>query len=170
MNPVLNIYSNTIIIIVIALLSCLTINRGIYLYFNSRYKDIDMRLKEHREKYGYTSLYPVINLKTNFETTNSDLDETKKEEKKKIYDLIKQDEKQLNILHYRFQLGISVILLVLSIIIKKTQIKFGLMLGAFINIFFTSIRSWSHINEGEKFSVTAGSLAVVIAFVIKFCK
>lgn len=170
MNSFLNIYSNSILIIVIAFLSCLTINRGIYLYFDSRYKDIDVRLKDHREKYGNTILYSIMNPKTNYETTDSKFDETTKEEKEKEYNLIRQDEKQLNILHYRFQLGISVILLLFSIIIKKQQIKFGLMLGALINIFFTSIRSWSHINEAEKFSVTAGSLAVVIAFVIKFCK
>ena len=159
-------YSNTLLIIVIALLTCLTLNRGIYLYFDKKYKNIDERLKEHRKKYGVNSSYPILNTKTQTEMTS----EVDKAEKGKMYDLIKDDEKNLNIMHYRIQLGGSVMILLVSMFIKKIQLKLGFMIGAFINIFYNSVRSWRHINEAEKFSITAISLAAVVGFVLKFCR
>jgi hypothetical protein len=151
-NTFAQIYSNSILVIVIALLTCLTLNRGIYLYFDKKYKNIEERLKDHRTKSGT-------------EVTNENV-----EEKNKEYDLIKEDEKKLNILYYRIQLGASVVILLVAICLKKMQLKMGFMIGAFINIFYNSVRNWRHINEGEKFSITAISLGAVITFVIKYCK
>lgn len=164
-------YSSSILVIVIALLTCLTINRGIYLYFDKKYKNIDERLKEYRKNYGYNGYnsYPILNSKTQTEMTSDINRDQEKEEGDKIYKLIKEDEKNLNIMHYRIQLGGSVVILLISMFMKKMQLKLGFMIGAFINIFYNSIRSWRHINEAEKFSITAMSLVAVVGFVLKFC-
>ena len=171
MGKFLNDYTNMIITIVIALLACLTINRGIYLYFDNQYKDIDKRIKEHHKKYKLNSYIPLINRKTNLEEIGNNVEDERnnvEDERNKNYNLIKDDEKKLNILHFRIQLLGSVILLLVSFFIKKNQIKFGFMIASFINIFFNSVRNWYNINEAEKFSITAISLFVVVFFVIKF--
>jgi len=181
MNIFLKNYINVIIIIVIVLLACLTMNRGIYLYFNNKYKNIDERLKEYDKKYKKNSLYiPNINSKTNLEQTGNEninsktnLEQTgneniNKEERLNEYNQIKEDEKKLNIQHFRIQLLGSVIVLILSFFIKKTQLKIGFLLAAFINIFINTLKSWYQINEAEKFSITAFSLIIIVIFVLKF--
>ena len=167
MNIFLKNYINVIIIIVIVLLACLTMNRGIYLYFNNKYKNIDERLKEYDKKYKKNSLYiPNINSKTNLEQTGNE--NINKEERLNEYNQIKEDEKKLNIQHFRIQLLGSVIVLILSFFIKKTQLKIGFLLAAFINIFINTLKSWYQINEAEKFSITAFSLIIIVIFVLKF--
>lgn len=167
MNDFVKNYFNVIIIIVIALLACLTMNRGIYLYFNNKYKNIDERLKEYDKKYKKNSQYiPNINPKTNLEQTGNE--NINKEERLNEYNQIKEDEKKLNVQHFRIQLLGSVIVLILSFFIKKTQLKIGFLLAAFINIFVNTLKSWYQINEAEKFSITAFSLIIIVIFVLKF--
>ena len=167
MNDFIKNYINVIIIIVIALLACLTMNRGIYLYFNNKYKNIDERLKDYDKKYKTNSLYiPNINPKTNLEQTGNE--NINKEERLNEYNQIKEDEKKLNVQHFRIQLLGSVIVLILSFFIKKTQLKIGFLLAAFINIFVNTLKSWYQINEAEKFSITAFSLIIIVIFVLKF--
>lgn len=167
MNNFLKNYINIIIIIVISLLACLTMNRGIYLYFNNKYKNIDERLKEYNKKYKINTLYiPNINTKTNLEQTGNE--NINKEERLNEYNQIKEDEKKLNIQHFRIQLLGSVIVLILSFFIKKIQLKIGFLLAAFINIFVNTLKSWYQINEAEKFSITAFSLIIIVIFVLKF--
>lgn len=167
MNDFIKNYINVIIIIVIALLACLTMNRGIYLYFNNKYKNIDERLKKYNKKYKINSLYiPNINPKTNLEQTGNE--SINKEERLNEYNQIKEDEKKLNVQHFRIQLLGSVIVLILSFFIKKLQLKIGFLLAAFINIFVNTLKSWYQINEAEKFSITAFSLIIIVIFVLKF--
>lgn len=122
---------HTYLTIAIALLSSVTLNRGIYLYHQSGYEHISQLRSGTTVKWSE----------------------------------IQELEKPLRIAHFRFALVLSVVIMILGSVTPNAIVGHGLMLGSVLNIFYTSIMSWWYLEEGEKFTVSAGSLAALIGFV-----
>jgi len=142
------IFDQTYLIIAIAILASVTLNRGIYLYHKNRYQEVEQLQKDN----GYN----VLGLFGDGYYTRS------KDKNDETRDKIRKIEKELRIEHFRVGLAVSVVAMILGHMCPNPIISNGLMLGSLFNIIYTSLFSWIFLEEAEKFTVSAAGLAALI--------
>ena len=127
------------LVVAIAFLTCVTLNRGIYLYHKDQYLEVDASKKV--DDY-YRDYNRELRLKT------------------------QKQEKELRIQHFRISLAVSIFIMIMGHLSNHPIVSPGVMLGGLFNVVYSSVASWYYLEEAEKFTVSALGLFVMITYVV----